>query len=189
MYGFIRLEGSLLMIGGLLATLGWTLFTFFDPDHSRYESRFWIFSNMLIIFGGLSMAMGLPGFYLAQAERVGSVGVLGFIILFIGIVIPYVSVHSIETATSPNIPLMMRSLVRIGAPSLFIGAILMGIVTYISGIYPKWLGVGLILAILLGLIPQVRRVPEVYSRGLIPGFSTVVFAIIGFYTAFLIPLF
>lgn len=178
---FVRFYGLFLMIGGLLATSGWMLFAVFDPMHARTTDRFWVFSNLLIIFGGVFMALGLPGFYLAQADRVGIAGVLGFVMLFVGITVPYVAVHSIETTTAPDVPARMMLLVAIGAPSLLIGALLVGFATFSSGIYPKWLAVALIISVLLGLIPQIRTVSDRYSRGVIPALLTTVMAIVGLY--------
>jgi predicted metal-binding membrane protein len=182
---YVFLSGFALLIGGALATLGWLLFSFFDPTHTRTAKPSWMVFNLLVIFGGVFMALGLPGFYLAQSERLGTFGLIAFVILFIGIVIPYVAVHSIETATSPNVPPRMFVFVSIGAPSLYTGALLVGVLTYTAGVYPKWLAAGLLIGVILGLLMRLVPLPPVVARGgLISAYFTAVIALIGFYTSF-----
>jgi hypothetical protein len=182
---FIHYSGLFLMLGGVLATLGWLLFSFFDPNHIRTAEPTWMVFNLLVIFGGVFMALGLPGFYLAQSERIGTFGLIAFVIFFIGIVIPYIAVHSIETATSPNVPQRLFTFVSVGAPSLFLGALLVGILTYTAGVYPRWLAVGLIVAVILGLLTRLVPLPPVIARGgLISAFFTAVIALIGYFTYF-----
>lgn len=127
------------------------------------------------------MVMGLPGFYLVQSGRVGWLGTLALIILFIGLAIPYIAVQAIETATTPNVPARMMWFVSIGAPSLFIGSLLMGVTILTSGVFPKWLGVALIVAVLLGLLTRLVPMPPVLSRGgLITALFTLVMAAAGY---------
>jgi hypothetical protein len=182
---FINYSGLFLLVGGGLATLGWLLFSFFDPTHTRTAEPSWMVFNLLVIFGGVFMALGLPGLYLAQSERLGIFGLIAFIIFFIGIVIPYIAVQSIETATSPNVPQRMFAFVSVGGPSLFLGALLVGVLTYTAGVYPKWLAGALIFAVLLGLLTRLVDLPPIIARGgLISAFFTAVIGLIGFYTTF-----
>lgn len=178
---FIRLSGYFLLIGGILATLGWLLFSLFDPQHVRIDSPLWFFGNFLVIFGGVFMVMGLPGFYLVQSDRAGWFGLLAFIVLFIGLTIPYIAVQAIETATAPNIPARMAWFVSIGGPSLFIGSLLVGFMLLTTGVFPKWLGIALIVAVLLGLLSRFVPMPPLFSRGgLIPALFTMVMAAAGY---------
>jgi hypothetical protein len=182
---FVNYSGLFLLVGGGLATLGWLLFSFFDPNHTRTAEPTWMVFNLLVIFGGVFMALGLPGFYLAQSERIGPIGLIAFVIFFIGIVIPYVAVQSIETATSPNIPPRMFTFVSVGAPSLFLGALLVGALTFTAGVYPRWLAGALIFAVLLGLLTRLVPLPPIIARGgLISAFFTAVMGLIGFFTYF-----
>jgi hypothetical protein len=182
---FINYSGLFLLLGGGLATLGWLLFSFIDPTHTRTAEPSWMVFNLLVIFGGVFMALGLPGFYLAQSERIGTFGLIAFIIFFIGIVIPYIAVQSIETATSPNIPPRMFTFVSVGAPSLFLGALLVGALTFTAGVYPRWLAGALIFAVLLGLLTRLVPLPPIVARGgLISAYFTAVMGLIGFFTYF-----
>jgi hypothetical protein len=182
---FIRFSGFSLMVGGYMATLGWILFAIFDPVYIDSDGIQWIVFNFLIIFGGVFIAQGLPGFYLSQSHRTGTPGLIALVILFIGIAIPYIAVHSIETATSPDIPPIMRLLVSVGAPGIIIGVLFTGIITYTAGIYPRrWVAAALIILVVLGLITHMFSIPPMFERGIFPAVFTGIVGIIGFYMFF-----
>jgi hypothetical protein len=178
---FIRLSGFFLLIGGILATTGWLLFSFFDPLHVRTDSPLWFIGNFFVIFGGVFMVMGLPGFYLVQSDRAGWLGLLAFIFLFIGLAIPYIAVQAIETATTPNQPARMMWFVSIGGPSLLIGSLLVGVLLLRTGIFPNWLGIALIVVVILGLLSRFVPMHPVIARGgLISASYTVLIAMVGY---------
>jgi len=154
-----ELSGLSLTIGGLITTLGWVLFAFLDPTHQDYKSIKWLPLNLIVIFGGLFMALGLPGFYAYQAEKTGVWGLVGMVILFIGILVPYVGVQAVETLTIPNLPLNFMLFVAIGGPCLVIGSIITGIVTWNAGIYPKEAGAGMVFMAFIGLLNQFGNLP------------------------------
>jgi hypothetical protein len=178
---FLRFSGLVLLIGGLLATSGWILFSIFDPRHVNVTAPSWRFFNLLVIFGGVFMAMGLPGFYLSMAGRSSALAWAGLVILFIGFAIPYIAVQSIETATSPARPPFFELLISIGGPSIFIGILLTALVIYTSGVYPRWTAIALVVAALLGLLTLIVRLPPVLARGgIFPAIYTVVMAFLGY---------
>lgn len=171
--------GVSLALGGGLATTGWLAFGLLDPEHKEYAHRRWLPLNFLIIGGGLLMAMGSPGFYFSQAKSAGSPGLAGFILLFIGLVIPYVAVHSVETLTTPRIPSRMRILVTVGAPSLFLGTILTGFTVWQVGLYPPWTAALLLSAAVLGLLVQILPAPNWLYRVVSPSLFTMAMTIFG----------
>ncbi len=177
---FLRLSGYALLAGGMLATLGWVIFSIVDPEHRHHDSGYWLPLNGLVIAGGVGMALGLPGFYALQAEASGLLGLVGFLAFFVGITIPYIAVHSIETATMPDIPARMMRFVAIGAPSLFIGALLSGIATWRAGVFPAWIGGGLVLAALLGPLTMAPFLPSWLRRNLLSAVFTALIAASGF---------
>jgi hypothetical protein len=65
------LSGLSLAIGGLLNLLSWILFAIFDSGHQFSQHSRWFPLNLHVIFGGLLMAIGLPGFYASQASESG----------------------------------------------------------------------------------------------------------------------
>jgi hypothetical protein len=175
----IWLSGIALIIGGLLATVGWLLFAYFDPTHIAYQERFWLPFNFLVIFGGFFMALGLPGLYASQARQSGVVGLVGFLVFFTGIVFAYVAVHSIETMTVPNVPPGMMIIVSFAAPSLLIGGLLTALTIWRAGVYPQWLAVALVVSGLLGLLTQFIPLPPWAARNVITVFYTLTMALIG----------
>jgi hypothetical protein len=176
---FLQLSGFGLAGGGLLATLGWVLFAITDPGHKRFDRRAWLPFNGLIIAGGVGMALGLPGFYAFQAQSSGWLGLVGFLVLFVGITIPYIAVHSIETATMPDVPANMRRWVAVGAPSLLAGILLSGIATWRAGVYPSWVGAGLVASALLGPLTTAAWLPTWLRRNLVPAAFTLFMAALG----------
>jgi hypothetical protein len=178
---FVRLSGTFLLIGGSLATLGWlSLFTVFNPQNPPIENPIWIFGNLAVIFGGIFMSMGLPGFYLTLAGRAGWLGLLAFIFLFIGLAIPYIAVQTIETTTMPDVPARIMWFISIGAPSLFTGSLLMGITIIRTDIFPTWLGIAVIISVLLGLLTRLIPMPPFFYRAIIPSVFTLVIAVVGY---------
>lgn len=139
-------------LGGGLATIGWLLFAVLDPEHRQTGTPRWFRLNGMLIAAGVLMSMGLPGFYFRQAEAAGLLGIAAFAIMFVGLVVPYVAVQSIETATAPNIPPFMFRLVSIGAPSIWVCALLMAAVTLRAGVYPAGAGYFLLAGTLFGLL-------------------------------------
>lgn len=177
----IRVSGTFLLLGGILATVGWLLFTLLDPGHERTDAPLWPVGNFAVIFGGIFMLMGLPAFYFVQADRAGWFGLMAFVILFVGLALPYIGVQAVETATSPTVPARMGWFVAIGGPALFVGSLLMGIVLLRGDVFPTWLGAALIVAVLLGLLTRVVPMPDWLARGgLITALYTAVIAAAGY---------
>jgi hypothetical protein len=177
----IWLSGVSLMLGGLLATFGWILFAWFDPTHRAYDQPFWLPFNFLVIFGGFFIALGLPGLYASQAQQSGIIGLLGFFILFTGIVFAYIAVHSIETMTVPNVPRGMMIIVSFAAPSLLVGGLLTAYTLWRAGVYPPWLAVALVAAGLIGLLTQFIPLPAWFARNIATVAFTITMMVIGFH--------
>lgn len=175
----IWLSGLALVDGGLLAAIGWLLFAAIDPSHEGYSERRWLPFNLLIIFGGMFMILGLPGFYIFQAEQAGLLGLLAFVLLSAGLMLSYIGVHSIETFSMPNVPASMMILVTIAVPCLILGGLLTGIVTWQAGVYPTWLALAILLSTALFLVMQVVPLPDWLGRNVIPAIFGAVVAAAG----------
>jgi len=160
----LLVERTLFGLWGLSTFIAWIGFAIFDPGHQYYQHPRWLPLNVLVIAGGLFMALGLPGFYAQQASEAGMWGLIGFAVLFIGLVISHIAVHSIETFTMPNVPATMMHFVSVAAPSLFLGILITGIVTWRTGIYPQSLGITFVIGALLGLLTIIPGVPQILAR-------------------------
>ena len=174
------LSGIALFSGGLAASLGWIGFTIFDPGHTRFAAATWWLFNGFVIAGGVLMVMGLPGWYAYQARQAGLLGLIGFIILFVGIATGYIAVQSIETASMSSVPTSMMRFAAVGAPAAFVGAILTGIAVWRAGVFPRWLAVSLIVSVLLGLLSRLVPMPLWLERSLISTAFTGTLALFGF---------
>lgn len=166
--------------GGGIATLSWILFALVDPGHKQHSSQRWLILNGLLIAAGVLMALGLPGYYFRQADAAGPLGMVAYAVLFVGLVIPYVAVQSIETAAAPDIPPVMRRWVAVGAPSILLGGILMAAVTIRAGIYPPHAGYLLLAGTFVGTLTVAPPpVPSWFSRNIASTFFTAAICYLG----------
>lgn len=160
------LSGLALVVGGLFATIGWIGFALLDPNHQDYQKPHWFPLNFFIIAGGLFMSLGSPGFYVQQAQEAGFWGLIGFVLLFLGLVLSHLAVHSIETTTTPHVPKSMLRFVAVAAPSLFLGVFITGIVTWIHDVYPQILGILITSSAIVGLLTVIHGVPQWLGRNM-----------------------
>lgn len=148
-----RLSGGILMVGSVMAIIGFLL----HPSGStiaNYSSSFWIPANLLILVGALLIALGLPGTYARQAEQAGKIGLIGFSLTFIVILLFSVALGAIETFVLPVLAAnaSTRSFLAGSLPGLYsrfvllalllelIGPVLLGIATLRARIFPRWTG-------------------------------------------------
>ena len=153
--GWILLAGSIILIVvnylGLSAT----------PNSTGLPS---IPLSIAEIVGGLLIILGLPASYLRQRDQIGRVGQVGFILLWISIILITIvlSIYAIiYTATTPppahpgrivQLPIAFRYLSAFGLLQL-IGTFLYGVYTYRVRIFPIAAGLLMLLAVLVAL-PQ-----------------------------------
>lgn len=176
---FSVVSGAALVLGGVAATAGWLAFAVANPSHDPGH-RSWTASNLLIVSGGALLALGLPGAHLHHEARAGALGTVGFVVLFVGIVVPYLAVHSIETAIGAEpVPRVMRILVAVGAPSIAFGTVATGIALLMADVYPAWMGIALLGAAGAGLAGTFTGASPRYRRGVAPALWTTTMALWG----------
>ena len=161
-----RLSGVVLMVGSLMAIIGFLL----HPSGStlaNYSSSFWIPANLLILIGALLIALGLPGTYARQAEQAGKLGLIGFSLTFIVLLLFSVALGAIESIVFPALAAnaATRSFLAGPLPGLYsrfvlialllelIGPVLLGIATLRARVFPRWTGwllIAIPLLVLLG---------------------------------------
>jgi hypothetical protein len=148
-----RLSGGILIVGSLFAITGLLL----HPSGStpiNVLSPIWLPANLLILVGALLVALGLPGMYARQAERAGKLGLIGFTLTFIVILLFNVALGAIETFLFPALAAnaATRSLLAGPLPGTYgrfllvavllelVGPVLLGIATLRANVFPRWTG-------------------------------------------------
>jgi len=188
-----QLSGLSLVLNALLLLIGLILHPV-DTGVTTVKDPLILASYLLGFFAVLFTLLGLPGVFLRQADRSALLGLLGMLFTFFGIAI-LDGTHSVISfavlpilATSPATAAQLVSLdtaiqqgllgtlVTVGAPMVLLGLLLLGIATLRAGIFPRW--VGIVLIVVVPLIPFSFVVPILSNAGLdLPYFA---FAAAGF---------
>jgi hypothetical protein len=167
------------VIGGSLATFAWVFFAVVDPTRVGHAEAWWVPLNLTVMFGGIFMAFGLPGFHARQAARTGWVGTVGIVVFFAGILVAHVAVQPLEAMTMPAVPAGLRTLVGIGAPTLFFGALITGLSTLRAGMYSRAVGIVLVANMAMALFDALVGMPAWLPGSVLPAVFTATMAYIG----------
>ncbi|GAC1620326.1 MAG: hypothetical protein NVS4B7_12410 [Ktedonobacteraceae bacterium] len=160
-----RLSGGALTVGALFAIIGFLLHPSGNTA-ANYLSSVWLPVNLLIMVGALLVVLGLPGMYARQAERAGKLGLIGFTLTFLIVLLFNVASGAIETFLLPALAAnaTTRSLLSGLLPATYsrflllalllelVGPVLLGIATLRARVFPRWTGWLLIAIPLLVLI-------------------------------------
>ena len=141
-----RFSGVVLLIGGVLAIAGQLLLITADPG-----TPFWIPGSWLALAGTLLVVLGLPGLYFKQADRAGLLGLIGFVLSFVGFLF-LVGIQTFDAFVSPTLassvatksladteaipPLLVFELLC--GLLLIVGPLLFGIATIRAGAFQRW---------------------------------------------------
>jgi hypothetical protein len=159
----IRWSGLASLFAGVLYALA----AFLHPvgeDLAAYASPKWVPAHQVYWVSAMLMLFGLVGLYARQVEKTGWLGLVGFVLAFIGTVL----VDSIFVMASTVI-----HLVALQAPALFdqaaapptfgvlvvvlgfsLGYILFGIATMRADVLPRWSGLLLIIGVSFFMISE-----------------------------------
>ena len=155
----IRWSGLISVLAGVLYALGALLHPV-GEDLAAYASPKWVPAHQVYWVSAMLMLFGLVGLYARQVEKIGWLGLVGFVLAFIGTVL----VDSIFVMASTVI-----HLVAVQAPALFdqvaapptfgvlmiiLGYILFGIATMRAGVLPRWSGLLLIIGSAMFMISE-----------------------------------
>jgi hypothetical protein len=174
----LRLSGISLAAGGILTTAAWVFHAVVDPGRGGYTEPWWLPLNLALSWGGILMAMGLPGFHARQAARTGIAGVIGLILLFSGMLLAYVGVQTLEAFSRPQIPVTLGFLVGIAGPTFFLGIVITSVVTWRARVFPRSIAAALGLTALLALVPRATALPDWLALMITASF-TAVMALLG----------
>jgi hypothetical protein len=175
----VRLSGMSLAIGGLVATGAWVLHAVVDPTRGGYAEPWWIPLNLALSCGAILMALGLPGFHARQASWTGVLGLIGLVMLFVGLLLAYVGVQTLEAFSRPHIPSRIGILAGIAAPVFFLGILITSAVTWRAGIYPRAVAIALGVTAMLGLLTRLVIMPAWLGMNIIPALFTAAMAWLG----------
>ena len=173
-----RLSGGTLIVGSLLiflnSILGAILFPGHSSTHAQVLSAPWLLVTLLVLVGSLLFVIGLPSMYLRQAGRAGVLGLIGFILLFLAILLQGAAFSSVQIVILPflaqkapqlmaGLPVSAFLLLLISGLMQMIGAILLGIATMRASVFPRWAGI-LLLASGILLVLTIPPLPSLLSN-------------------------
>jgi hypothetical protein len=132
----------------------------------------WVPSHLLGSIASILISLGLVGLYLRQSEKVGKLGLIGFILAFVGnilsagagiflsvVLIPFLAVRGMDSLVDPKGPLFTTSAAQlaVGLPglSLLLGVLLFAIATLRARVVSRWGSWLVILSIPLGIVAVV----------------------------------
>jgi len=156
----IRLQGQLLLAGAIGAILASALI-FLLPGPEGPTDIGSIPTNVVAVLSGLLLLAGLPAIYRAQAKQVGTLGLVGVVLLWIALVSLLLVLTGIQILglTAPDViphpggegppPAAIISIV-VGAALILIGGVIVGITTIRAHVFRASIGwMILIFAVLL----------------------------------------
>ena len=133
----IRLQGQFLLVGAIGAILA-SLFIFLIPGPEGPTEIGSIPTNVVAVLSGLLLLVGLPALYRAQAKQMGTLGLVGVVLLWVAAVSLLLVLTSIQILdlTVPGViphpggegppPAAIISIV-LGAGLILIGGVIVGI--------------------------------------------------------------
>ena len=160
----IRWSGLAAIAGGVsLVIAEFVTLSFFGYDFSRTATTgTYALYSVLIMIDGVLLPLGLVGLYANQSEASGSLGLVGFVVAFVGTVLvagffwasafvaPLLAVEAPELLAVRSFPGFFRSFIVFG-----LGWLLFGVGTLRAGVYPRAAAVLLI----VGAVLTVVRLP------------------------------
>lgn len=168
-----RLSGLALLLGAILAIVA-----IVGHNAVRQASELADLMNppsvmfiKLLTVGALLVIIGMPGLYARQAERAGVLGLIGFILTFVGLLFADVVMTTSYGFLLAEIAAMPegRALIEAGLPApalmmvvfpmILIGLLLLGISIVRAKVLPRWIGWLFIAGVLF--IPVASAVPVI----------------------------
>jgi len=142
----IRWSGLAAVAGGVsLGIAELVALSFFGLDFSQTATTgTYAVYSVLIMITGVLLPLGLVGLYVRQSEAAGPLGLVGFVVAFIGTVLvagffwssafvaPILAVEAPQLLDVRSLPGFFRSFIVFG-----LGWLLFGVATLRAGIYPR----------------------------------------------------
>lgn len=154
-------SSSLYRMGGLALILGALLMSASSWFRPSGDSIWWL----ITFIGALFLLLGLPAMYAHQSRQAGRLGLIGFVLTFLGLATVEVGTAVLPESLYAQIGTAFTIVFAIGFIMLNLGLIVYGIATLRARVFPRWAAVLLIVgvpAIFLGnLSPLIGAKPEV----------------------------
>lgn len=165
-----RLSGLTLLLGEVLSAILTVVNEFAFPSNTNgFDPKVvtaapWQIVNLLLLIGGIVMLLGLPGIYLRQAKQTGTLGLIGFTLLFVSAILFTVVIYSVDLLVIPWLATNAPKLAEGNGPDalivffiaasllLTIGALLFSIATLRAAILPRLASVLILVGVALNLL-------------------------------------
>ena len=169
----IRWSGLISILAGVLYAFGAILHPA-GEDLAAYTSPNWVIAHQVYWAAAMLMLFGLVGVYARQVEKTGWLGLVGFVLAFIGTA--YVgSIFLMVSTVVPTVVKEMPALFdQVGTPStatvlvvalgFSLGYILFGIATMRAKVLPRWSGLLLILGVSFFMISEAPLFDRMFSH-------------------------
>lgn len=162
----IRLGGLAAVVGGVLFVLAELLYLVvgMSPSAENFSSGSAIVQGVLFLLGGVLLLGGLLGLYTARSENLGTLGLVGFLVAFVGTALTVGNFWD-SAFTVPALAEEAPALVEAGPPPLVmfgivvsfallaVGWLLLGLASLRSRAYPRWAAVLLMVGAVLAFFP------------------------------------
>ncbi len=147
-----RLSGIVVLLGGVFAMIGAVL-----EVPSAPGTPLWIPGTGFSLAGSLMILLGWPGLYLRQADKAGRLGLLGFVLSSVALLVLGIGFGTIDTfasqilAVEGSMPALL-GFELLGGLLLVVGPLLFGIATLRARVFPRWVALILIVGSIATLI-------------------------------------
>lgn len=152
-----RMGGLALILGALLMSVS----SSFRPSGGQGGSTWWL----ITFVGALFLLLGLPAMYAHQARQAGKLGLIGFVMTFLGCAALEVGSAVLPESQWAQIGTGFTIAFALGMVGFNLGLIVYGIATLRARVFPRWAALLIIVgvpAIFLGnLSPLIGAKPEV----------------------------
>jgi hypothetical protein len=169
----IRWSGLISLLVGVLYALA----AFLHPvgeDLAAVNSPKWVTAHLVYWVSVILMQFGLVGLYARQVEKAGWLGLVGFVLAFIGTgfvetilfmvstIIPFIAAQAPTIFDQAMTPPAFTVPVFVGGFGL--GYILFGVATMRAGVLPRWSGLLLIIGVSFFMISEAQLFDRALSH-------------------------
>jgi len=166
----IRWAGLSAVAAGVLLAAGGIIHLADDP--ALLATNSWAIANYLILGSVIVGLLGIFGLYARQVEEAGLLGLVGFLMLFVALVlfaglaffeaffVPVLAAEAPEFLFAEEISFgVLETIIPLGGLLQSIGGLLFGIAIIRAGILPRWAAIVFIIGVVAGglgpLLPEV----------------------------------